>query len=225
MEKTIAVYYRVSTADQHSENQMLAVSEWCISKKIAEIDVEVYEDRLSGADFSRPNLMRLVDDIKVGKIKRVIVWRLDRLGRSLQHLIGLMDLFKRHGVEFISLKESIDTSSSAGVLMFHVIGAMAQFERDLIRERAFMSIRRRKAEGLPVGRPKNSRDKRVRKKDGYKRRYLLKDLAEAKASYNLLPSKVNLNRLQKLSKQLGLNGDEVRNPNLPTKEEVKICLK
>lgn len=215
-DKDTAIYYRVSTTDQNPENQRVAVSEWCINKKIAPTDIEVYRDVISGITDLRPNLKRLVLDIQAGKIKRVIVWRLDRLGRSLQHLISLMDLFKKYNVEFISIKENIDTSNSAGVLMFHIIGAMAQFERDLISERAKLSVLYRRAHNLPVGRQKDCKDKRKRKTDGYRRRYLLKHYEEAKALFNLHGAKAHMRQMQKLGKQLGLNGDEVDNPNLPT---------
>ena len=212
--KDTAVYYRVSTSDQNPELQNVAVTAWCISKKIAPTDVEVYRDVIPGITDLRPDLRRLANDIRGGKIKRVIVWRLDRLGRSLQHLISLMDLFRKHEVSFVSLKEDIDTSTATGMLMFHIIGAMAQFERSLISERAKLSVLHRKANGLPCGRQKDSRDKRKRKTDGYRRRYLLRRYEEAKALFNLHGTKAHMRQVQKLAKQLGLNGDEHSSPIL-----------
>ena len=213
--KSTAVYYRVSTFRQDIENQVKAVSDYCNSQKISPSEVAVFEDVVSGATDLRPNLQRLIDDIKIGLIKRVVVWRLDRLGRSLQHLIKLMELFKKYNVAFVSVQEAIDTSTSAGVLMFHILGSMAQFERDLISERAKLSCLRRKSEGKYVGRVKGSKDIRKRKTDGYKRRYLIKHFEEAKALFNLSKGKTHLQKLQKLGKQLGINPDEVANLNLP----------
>lgn len=221
-DRTDTGYDRTSTGSQDLENQIIARANWCMSNGIAPKDIRIYSDVISGITDVRPGLKELTDDIKAGKVKRVIVWRLDRLGRSLRHLISLMELFKKYDVAFVSIQEGFDTSTSTGKLMFHIVGAMAEFERCLIQERARMSILKRRAQGLRVGRNPGSGDLKRRKTNGYRLRYARKRYEEAKASYNLLPDKANLRKFQKASKQLEKYGGSIANPILPTKEKVNV---
>ncbi len=111
----------------------------------------VFTDRASGAMADRPGLAELLDHARPGDV--VVVWRLDRLGRSLRHLIDAVRLLEDRGVGFRSLTESIDTSSPGGKLVFHVFAALAEFERDLIRERTRAGLAAARARGRVGGRP------------------------------------------------------------------------
>ena len=93
----------------------------------------------------------------------LVVWRLDRLGRSLIHLIDTMSLLEERGIGFLSLKESMDTTMSGGRMIFRIFGAFAQFERDLIRERTLAGLQVARAQGRPGGRPKALNDDQIQK--------------------------------------------------------------
>ena len=108
-------------------------------------------DRASGATADRPALAEMLDRLRPGDT--VMVWRLDRLGRSLRHLIETVADLERRGVTLVSLTEQLDTSSPGGKLVFHLFGAMAEFERDLIRERTQAGLAAARARGRTGGRP------------------------------------------------------------------------
>src|SRR5687767_10567983 len=128
------LYARVSTLDQHTENQTDDLRRYAAARGWA--DPVLYTDKgVSGAKESRPALNDLLRDAKKRKLDIVVCWRLDRLGRSLRHLILLLDELTALGVGFVSLGEGIDTSTPAGRLQLHVLGAIAEFERERIRER------------------------------------------------------------------------------------------
>ena len=109
---------------------------------------------VSGAKDSRPALDRLVNDAKRRQFDTVVVWRLDRLGRNLRHLITLLEELYAMGVAFVSLHEGIDATTPAGKLQMHILGAIAEFERARIAERAKAGLARAKANGRRLGRPR-----------------------------------------------------------------------
>ena len=113
--------------------------------------VRVFVDRASGALAERPELTRALDHLRAGDV--LVVWKLDRLGRSLRHLIDTLRELEERGIEFRSLRESIDTSTPGGRLVFHVLGALAELERDLIRERTHAGLAAARARGRRGGRP------------------------------------------------------------------------
>lgn len=114
-----------------------------------------YVDRgVSGAKDRRPALDQLLKDAKRRRFDVLVVWRLDRLGRSLRHLILLLDELTALGVGFVSLGEGIDTSTPAGRLQLHILGAIAEFERSRIQERVRAGLARAKAQGQRLGRPR-----------------------------------------------------------------------
>ncbi len=137
-------YSRISTDDQRLDLQHDALS-------AAGCEV-IYSDQISGSKIERPELSRLLNDLDPGD--SVVVWRLDRLGRSLPHLIELVSGFGDRDVHFVSLSESIDTSSAGGELTFHMLAALAQFERSLISERTKAGLASAKARGSLLGRPR-----------------------------------------------------------------------
>ncbi|MHB8311699.1 MAG: recombinase family protein [Candidatus Dormibacteria bacterium] len=136
-------YARVSTLEQNSTLQTDALK--------AAGCYRVFADRASGGLDERPELARLVDQARPGDT--VVVWRLDRLGRSLRHLIDTVNELAERKVGFRSLTESIDTTTSGGKLVFHIFGALAEFERELIRERTQAGLAAARARGRHGGRP------------------------------------------------------------------------
>jgi DNA invertase Pin-like site-specific DNA recombinase len=145
-------YARVSTEDQTLDLQRDAL-------KRAKCR-EIYEEHVSGKNAARPQLEACLKSLREGDT--LIVWRLDRLGRSLGDLIHLTHEFKARGVGFASLTEQIDTRSPTGQLVFHVIGALAEFERNLIRERTLAGLKAARARGRKGGRPKKLSPKELK---------------------------------------------------------------
>ncbi len=118
-----------------------------------EIVREYCDEGFSGAKDSRPALNRMLADAHAGRFNAVLVWKLDRLGRSLLHLVRLLEEFRRMGVELISFSEGLDFTTTTGKLLFQIISAFAEFERDCIRERVRAGMRNAKAKGKRIGRP------------------------------------------------------------------------
>lgn len=144
-------YARVSTLEQNEDLQTDALKKAGCER--------IFTDHASGAKASRPQLDRMLDMLRHGDT--VVVWKLDRLGRSVQNLVDLMDRFQKMGVEFRSLTENMDTSTSGGVLIFNIFSALAQFERDLIRERTMAGLKAARARGRKGGRPSKLSDKDI----------------------------------------------------------------
>jgi DNA invertase Pin-like site-specific DNA recombinase len=146
-----AVYARVSTLDQNPDNQLIELRRYVGARgwQLA----EYVHHGVSGAKEGRPELNRLLRDAKRRQIDIVVCWRLDRLGRSLRHLIFLLDELTALGVGFVSLGEGIDTSTPAGRLQLHVLGAIAEFERSRLRERVVAGLQRARRDGKRLGRP------------------------------------------------------------------------
>jgi DNA invertase Pin-like site-specific DNA recombinase len=144
-------YARVSTSDQNLDLQMDALEAAGCER--------VIQDVASGAKTSRPGLDEALAYIRPGD--SLVVWRLDRLGRSLPHLIHTVTMLEERGIGFQSLQESIDTSTSGGKLIFHMFGALAEFERNLIRERTEAGLRAARARGRKGGRPKALDEKKT----------------------------------------------------------------
>jgi len=161
-----AIYARVSKEDLHPENQVKALKRYSSEQNYKVY--KTYVDVITGRKSSRPALMEMLKDAYDRKFNVVIVWKLDRLGRSLQHLIKITNYFHRWGIDFICTTQNIDTTTSQGKLVFHIMGAMAEFESDLISERTKLGLKRSKKKG---GRPKGSKDSKPRKKGGYFLRY------------------------------------------------------
>jgi DNA invertase Pin-like site-specific DNA recombinase len=136
-------YARVSTEMQSEDPQMDALNDAGCER--------IFREKMSGKTKQRPELDRMIDTLRSGDI--VVVQRLDRLGRSLKDLIELLDGFKSQQVQFISLNESIDTTTAVGELAFHMIGSIAQFERRLISERTKAGLNAARARGRKGGRP------------------------------------------------------------------------
>lgn len=137
-------YARVSTDDQNLDLQHDALKKVGCEK--------FYDDHMTGSKINRPGLEAAIDFARQGDI--IVVWRLDRLSRSLKDLIEMVALLDEKGIGLKSLHESIDTSSSSGKLIFHIFGALAEFERNLIRERTHAGLAAARSRGRNGGRPK-----------------------------------------------------------------------
>lgn len=142
MSRTIG-YVRVSTVDQDPALQIHALEAASV--------VEIFRDTTSGANPARPGLNSALRDLKPGDT--IAVWRLDRLGRSLRQLLDTAAAIEARGAHLRSLTEAIDTKTATGRMLFHVLGALAEFERETIRERVTAGMAAAKREGRHVGRP------------------------------------------------------------------------
>lgn len=147
-----AIYARVSTFDQQPENQLAELRRFTAARGWQAR--EFVDHGVSGAKERRPALDELVRDAKRRKFDAVVVWRLDRLGRNLKHLITLIDEMQALGIAFVSLGEGIDATTPAGKLQLHILAAIAEFERARIQERVRAGLARAKAQGKKLGRPR-----------------------------------------------------------------------
>lgn len=164
----VAVYCRVSTEDQSLEQQREPLERYCNVKLW---DFVVFAEKVSGAKTSRTELDKLMQGVRAGEFQAVLVYKLDRLGRSLKHLIQLVEEFNNRNVQFICLSPELDTKSAQGMFFLQIIGAVAELERELIRERTRNKLSYLKEHGKVLGRPKGSKDKKVRRKSGYYMRW------------------------------------------------------
>ncbi len=151
----VALYARVSTQGQDTELQLSALRSHATNRGW-EITEEYVDRGVSGAKERRPALDRMLKEAWIGRFNVVLVWRFDRFARSVKHLISALENFKKLNIDFISLQEQFDTSSPIGQAMFIIIGAMAQLERDIIRERVKAGLDRARAKGVRLGRPPSS---------------------------------------------------------------------
>lgn len=151
----VAVYARVSTTDkgQDPELQLGPLREYVQARGWA-ICQEYMDNGISGAKERRPALDQLMGDARRRLFDAVLVWRFDRFARSTRHLINALHEFRHLGIAFVSYQENLDTSSPLGEAMFTIIGAMAQLERDIIRERVKAGVARARSRGKRLGRPR-----------------------------------------------------------------------
>ena len=149
----VAVYARVSTLlGQSPEMQLVELREYAARRGWRVIGE--YVDRASGIKESRPALNRLMTDARRRKFDMIAVWKIDRFGRSLKHLVNALAELEAVGVAFVSLRDNLDLSTPAGRLMFQIIAAMAEFERALIQERVRAGLRNARQRGKRLGRPR-----------------------------------------------------------------------
>src|SRR5437870_64871 len=150
----VGLYARVSTiAGQSPEMQLLELREYA-ARRGFQIVEEYVDHGSSGSKESRPAINRLMNDARRRKLDAVLVWKIDRFGRSLKHLVNALAELESLGVAFISLRDNLDLSTPSGRLMFGIIAAMAEFERALIQERVKAGLRHARAKGKKLGRPR-----------------------------------------------------------------------
>mgnify|MGYP003668382502 CR=1 FL=1 len=182
MKKRAALYGRVSTLDQDADVQMRELRNYAVRRGWEPL--EYVDQGVSGAKTSRPALDRLLADARKRKVDVVVVWALDRLGRSLSHLVGLVDEFGVLGVDLCVFSQPIDTTTPAGKLTFQVLGAVAEFERQMCRSRVRAGLAQAKAKGVTLGRPRAEVDvARVLalKSEGSSQRKIARDLGVSRA--------------------------------------------
>src|SRR5437773_9088462 len=150
--KRVACYLRVSTTEQTVENQRNDLRIYCKARGWDDV-IEYSDTGISGTRERRPGLDHLMSEVKSRRVDVVVVAAFDRFGRSVRHLVESLELFRHLGVEFISLREQIDTGSPLGQAVFTIIAALAQLERSLIADRVKAGLRRARAEGKRLGRP------------------------------------------------------------------------
>jgi DNA invertase Pin-like site-specific DNA recombinase len=151
--KKVLIYARVSTEkNQKPEVQLAPTRQFCNTRGWVIVE-EIIDEGFSGGTDQRPGLKRLLSLVYSRQVDIVVVAKLDRLARSLRHLITLLDEFSALGIHFVSIGDQIDMSTASGRLMVHIIAAFAEFERALIRERTMAGLAHARAKGKRLGRP------------------------------------------------------------------------
>jgi DNA invertase Pin-like site-specific DNA recombinase len=156
-----AIYARISTIGngQSPEMQLRELREFC-ERRGWQIAGEFVDEGISGSKVKRPELDKLMADAHRRRFDAVIVWKFDRFARSVSHLLRALETFNALGVSFVSLSESLDTSTPAGKMVFTVLGAVAELERGLIAERVRAGLRNARSKGKRLGRPRTIVDAR-----------------------------------------------------------------
>lgn len=170
MVKMLLGYARVSTQDQDLTMQLDALTNYGC--------VKIFEEKISGRARDRPELENLLQTAREGDT--VVVWKLDRLGRSLKNLIELMDHFRENGIHLVSLQENIDTTNAAGQMMFYTFAIISQYEREMTKERTKAGITAARARGRVGGQPRipaNKVDIALKMYDS--NNYTIKEITEA----------------------------------------------
>lgn len=165
------IYIRTSKIDQHPENQGIELKKYCENNNIL---YDLYEERESTRK-SRPIKHMVMNLLRNKDYDTLIIWKLDRWGRSIQELIMDLNELTDKGIQIISLKENIDYSTASGKLFANMLSAFADYEREIIRERIMLGLMRAKHQGKQLGRPKGSIDKKRRRKSGYYNRWSKQD--------------------------------------------------
>jgi len=149
--KRAAIYCRISTSDQRPDLQENELREYCQFRKWD--IVEAFTDTISGAEDRRPALDRMLAEARRGRFDVIVVWRFDRFARSTSHLLRSLEEFQSLGIDFVSLRESVDTSTPTGKAVFTIIAAIAELERSTIRERVIAGQKAARRRGVRFGRP------------------------------------------------------------------------
>lgn len=167
-----AIYYRISTADkQETGMQEKSCRDYCARENI-EIYKEYSDIGQSGSKESRPEFDKLVKDMRDKKFNCVIVYKLDRIGRSISHLLKLFEEFKKKRINFISVTQNINTTTPEGRMFLHMLMVLAEYERELTISRINAGLKRARSKGKKLGRPHGSKDKKRRRTSGYVNRWL-----------------------------------------------------
>jgi DNA invertase Pin-like site-specific DNA recombinase len=169
----IAIYARVSTTDQNTDMQTSALTDYC-KRMNYEVAGQYVDSGYSGKDNARPAFERLLADMRSGRIDCIICYKLDRVGRSLRHLLQLFEEFTNRKIGFISLSQNINTTTPEGRMFLQMLMVLAQYERELIVQRTKDGLQRAIKQGKTLGRPVGSKDSKQRRKSGYYLRYATK---------------------------------------------------
>ena len=180
--ESAGVYCRVSTKGQNCETQLVAIKEFCVRQGINIF--KVYQDiGVSGSKDSRPALNDMLFNLRKNQFKVVVVFRLDRLGRSLQHLLALLQEFRNKNVRLVSVTDGIDTSDDNPMTraFWQILAVFAEMEKAIIQERVCAGLARARSEGKRLGRPPGAKDKGGKRSiSGYLQRYIGKSKEDRK---------------------------------------------
>lgn len=167
----VGIYARVSCSDQNVTTQMVPLRDYC--KRMSYEVVEEYIDEgFSGKDDKRPAFEKLLADMRTGRFESILCYKLDRIGRSLKHLLNLFEEFENRKIGFISYSQNINTTSPEGRMFLKMLMVLAEYERELIVSRTEEGLKRARKQGKTLGRPKGKKDGRPRAKSGYYLRHM-----------------------------------------------------
>ncbi|MBX2987867.1 MAG: recombinase family protein [Bdellovibrionaceae bacterium] len=157
--KNVVIYARVSTShhDQNPEVQLSTLRRFCRSREW-KIEYEIVDHGYTGGNDKRPGLKRLMELARCREIDAIVVLKMDRLFRSLKHLVTALDDFSALGIEFVAVTDNIDYTTPSGRLFVQVLGSLAEFEKSLVRERTLLGLQHAKAKGKKLGRPRTVND-------------------------------------------------------------------
>ena len=161
------IYARVSTRDKQDINTQLDFLREYANRNNLTISKEYKDIGESGSKDSRPAFDSMLYEIRAGKVDSVLVYKLDRIGRSLQHLINLFEEFNKKNIDFVSATQNINTTSPEGKMFLRMLMVLAEYERELIIDRINAGLKRAKNQGKKLGRPMGRKDTKVRRKSGY----------------------------------------------------------
>ena len=167
--KRVGVYARVSCTDQNVETQLVALREYC--QRMGYKATEFIDSGFSGKNDKRPAFEKMLSDMRSGKLETIVCYKLDRIGRSLKHLLNLFEEFENRKIGFISLSQNIDTTTPEGRMFLKMLMVLAEYEREIIVCRTHEGLNRARKEGKVFGRPKGKRDGKRRRLSGYHLRW------------------------------------------------------
>lgn len=159
----VAIYVRVSTKEQDTSLQLSELKAYCLARGFDHL--QIFEEKQSGTNLQRPVFQAMLSEAYGRKVDLVLVWKLDRAFRSLKDLVNTLAEFDSLGVKFVALKDNLDLSTPAGKMISHIIGAFAEFEASLIRERVRAGLKNARAKGIRLGRPEKPHPETYRVKE------------------------------------------------------------
>ena len=162
----LGIYARVSTSGQNIETQRVALRDYCARMGYSIVG-EYVDDGFSGKDDKRPEFERLLADIRQGKVDAIAVYKIDRIGRSLKHLLNLFEEFAHRNIDFISLTQNINTATAEGRMFLRMLMVLSEYEQELIVARTLDGLARARRQGKRLGRPTGSKDREPRRRSGY----------------------------------------------------------
>ena len=191
--KRVIIYARVSTKEQNPDMQLIDLRSYVTARKFELVNV--YVDYASGSKSDRESYIKLFNDVRKRKADAVLVWKFDRFARSTKELIDALEEFNSLGVDFISYKENIDTSTPTGKILFTMISAFAEFEREILRERVIAGMDKAKARGVKIGRPEiplfTKKKVLELKEKGLPYKQIIRKLKISKSSYYQIVNHLN----------------------------------
>ncbi len=176
----VGIYARVSSNDQSTDTQLVALRDYCGRMHYDSVS-EYVDNGFSGKDDRRPDFERLLADMRAGQLESIVCYKLDRIGRSLKHLLNLFEEFSNRNIGFISLSQNIDTNTPEGRMFLKMLMVLAEYERELIVARTCDGLKRALSQGKKLGRPYGSKDKKKRRLSGYLLRWNRYDIRSEKS--------------------------------------------